>query len=215
MRAFRSLDPELRGKDDSLELMKSLKNIVPLNLSSDEKVKYDQEAHRFHCSPAHKPNVRIDKWWGDNSTAFPALSKVAKAALSVFHGPLVEGSFNIMGNIIDAHSSRMAIETHDAFQTTQHFLRRQSNMNCLNPKLLPNLVNNMKNSASRYKVNRKSQPQNLQTKAQNRTQSKSKAIVMRARFLLNQDLSARKVALMKLVRKRKEKMQRSKVTTCI
>uniref|UniRef100_A0A8C5BWR0 Sulfotransferase n=1 Tax=Gadus morhua TaxID=8049 RepID=A0A8C5BWR0_GADMO len=39
-----------------------------------------------------------------NSQKFPALSKVVKAALSIFHGPLVEASFNLMGDIIDPKS---------------------------------------------------------------------------------------------------------------
>ena len=52
LRAFKSLSPAFRGKDDSLDLMKSLKDIVPIYLSMGDRIKYDQEAHRFHSSPS-------------------------------------------------------------------------------------------------------------------------------------------------------------------
>ena len=56
----------------------------------------------------------------------PCIEQVVKATLSIFHGPLVEASFNLMGDIIDPKSSNTAIPTY-AFQTVEYTLK-SSNM---------------------------------------------------------------------------------------
>ena len=46
---------------------------------------------------------RIDDWWAevDSTGKYAALTKLVKAVLSCFHGPQVESSFSVMGDIID------------------------------------------------------------------------------------------------------------------
>lgn len=44
---------------------------------------------------------------------FPILGKLVKALLSLFTGPLVEGSFNIMNNNIEKDRVRLNIETYE------------------------------------------------------------------------------------------------------
>ena len=60
-----------------------------------------------------------------NSGRYPHLSKVVAAALSIFHGPQVESSFNIMGDVIDAKKNRLNIETFSAIQSIKYSLRRR------------------------------------------------------------------------------------------
>ena len=43
-----------------------------------------------------------------------------KAALSVFHGPMVESNFSLMSEIIDSRSGSMNISTLSAIQTVKH-----------------------------------------------------------------------------------------------
>jgi hypothetical protein len=50
------------------------------------------------------------------STAYNA---PVQAALSCFHGPLVESSFNVMGEIMDKSTTNMDIETYCALQTVK------------------------------------------------------------------------------------------------
>jgi hypothetical protein len=45
------------------------------------------------------------------------------AACTIFHGPMVESSFNTMGDIIDTKSSNMAVETYNSIQTVKFFLK--------------------------------------------------------------------------------------------
>lgn len=68
---------------------------------------------------------RVDSWWGiiKKSGQYPALSKVAIAACTIFHGPMVESSFNTMGDIMDLKSSNMAVETYYSIQTVKYFIK--------------------------------------------------------------------------------------------
>ena len=51
------------------------------------------------------------------------LAKIVMAALSIFHGPVVESSFNFMGNIIDPKRSKMQMDTYNSYLNTQYYLR--------------------------------------------------------------------------------------------
>ena len=83
--------------------------------------------------PLRCGGLSIDRLWRNIAPSFPTLSKFVKGGLSVFHGRLVESSFNTIGNIIDLHSTRMDIAIHYGFQTAQYHLRRYSDvMECLN-----------------------------------------------------------------------------------
>ena len=46
--------------------------------------------------------------------------KVSLALLSIFHGPRVESSSGMMGNILDKPSGRMNVDTYSAIQTTKY-----------------------------------------------------------------------------------------------
>jgi hypothetical protein len=58
--------------------------------------------------------LEIDVWWSwvFKSKKYPELTKLMKAFLSIFHGPIVESSFNIMGDILDEWSCRMNVDTY-------------------------------------------------------------------------------------------------------
>ena len=74
--------------------------------------------------PAFQEGDNSVSWWAAvfDTGRYPALSQAVKAALSVFHGPLVESSFNMMSDIIDPRSTRMSIDTFSAIQTVKHTL---------------------------------------------------------------------------------------------
>ena len=52
-----------------------------------------------------------------------ALSKMVLALLSCFHGPQIEGSFSIMGNVITTQTACMGIKTLDAIQSVKYSLK--------------------------------------------------------------------------------------------
>ena len=67
----------------------------------------------------NKP-VRADNWWWQLSEKYPVLSKLSLAALTVFHGPRVESSFSVMGDVMDKKSGRMNVSAYSAIQTVKY-----------------------------------------------------------------------------------------------
>lgn len=69
-------------------------------------------------------SIPVDVWWSEifRKTKYTSLSKMVKAILSLFHGPIVEGSFSMMSDIIDKRSGRMQIDTYSAIQTVRYKL---------------------------------------------------------------------------------------------
>ena len=66
---------------------------------------------------------RVDvDWWSrvaflkntERGVRYPTLIKLVKALLSIFTGPLVEGSFNLMDDILEADRCRMIVETYES-----------------------------------------------------------------------------------------------------
>lgn len=67
----------------------------------------------------------IVDWWTSllEMEKYPALCAVVSAALSIFHGPMVESSFSAMNDIIDVKSNRTEMLTYGAVQTTRYAIK--------------------------------------------------------------------------------------------
>ena len=132
LKSMSSLDPKLRGNSVCTKLLRKLPTFVTNVLTEEEEEKYDLEVRKYQVhlglpSAVYSEGgtVRLDTWWTSvvKTGVFPTLCKMALAIMSCFHGPAVEGSFNIMGDIIDPKSARMNIETFSAIQTVKYGLR--------------------------------------------------------------------------------------------
>ncbi|KAK5871859.1 hypothetical protein PBY51_012600 [Eleginops maclovinus] len=91
----------------------------------------DQEILRFNVDqalPSFQHGEDVVKWWAVvfNTGKYPALCQAVKAALSIFHGALVESSFSVMGTIIDQRSTSMKISTLSAVQTVKDTLQTRN-----------------------------------------------------------------------------------------
>ena len=75
----------------------------------------------------YDPNTfyRIDEWWNavKKTGKFNNLTKMVMASLSCFHGPLVEASFNSMGNIMDSKRYSMSMDVFSSYLTTQYYFK--------------------------------------------------------------------------------------------
>jgi hypothetical protein len=130
LKALSAVDPTATGHSFSLHYLKKLPGLFPtVQINADA---FQIEVHSFQVDPSlpsafidqtEKP-VRLDIWWSRvfKSKKYPELTKVMKAVLSIFHGPMVESSFNIMGDIIDERSCRMNVTTYEAIQTVKYKL---------------------------------------------------------------------------------------------
>ena len=148
---FSSLDPVLRGNSTALQRMKKLPQLFKHLLTDDTpdsdssgahcdvtdkpgasedqdivEEKFDLERRKFHSDrslPALMSGVSVDCWWAAvDSDTYPVLTKLVKAALSCFHGPLVESSFSVMADVIDKGNTGIDIATFSAIQTVKYSL---------------------------------------------------------------------------------------------
>ena len=126
-----AVDPLARGSTIALKYLKALPDIVTNVITpGTETDTYHMEVHKYSCDQ-HLPNpldasgepVQIDIWWTQVKSKFPTLFKIVSAVLTCFHGPLVESSFSVMGDLIDKRSGKMNIETYGALQTTKYHLK--------------------------------------------------------------------------------------------
>lgn len=70
------------------------------------------------------PRLDTD-WWSiiTKMDAYKVLSKLALACMTIFSGPLVEGSFNIMDDIITDDRSRLTVENYGALAHIKYTLK--------------------------------------------------------------------------------------------
>lgn len=68
---------------------------------------------------------RIDERWSkvNSFNEYPALCKLVFALLSSFHGPAVDSSLNVIGEIIDVKSAKSSIETYSSYQAVNYKLK--------------------------------------------------------------------------------------------
>ena len=97
-------------------------------MSKEDLKTYTLEVQRFHTdSTLHVAllDTRLDTWWAlvFQTGKFPALSKMVAALLSCVHGPQVEGSFSVMGNVITTKPACLGIKTFDAIQSVKYSLK--------------------------------------------------------------------------------------------
>ncbi|RXN33440.1 hypothetical protein ROHU_015500 [Labeo rohita] len=104
LQALSSIDPVVRGHSQAVIQLKELaiiiKHLVPTE--SDPSM----EILRYNVDPNlanYEEGDDIVKWWAHviSLGKYPALTQVIRGALSIFHGPLVESSFSLMGDVID------------------------------------------------------------------------------------------------------------------
>lgn len=119
-------------QDDSIcgafiTLGEALPNVVaPEQISQlEEEIRaYQIEVDLVTCAQNYiEEEGRVDvDWWSrvvsmknpERGVRFPILGQLVKALLSIFTGPLVEGSFNLMDDILEADRCSMNVETYES-----------------------------------------------------------------------------------------------------
>ena len=167
-----AIDPVAITSRKSIVLQSLLKlPCLMKNVLVDEEVEmYDNDCRRvfvdFDLPDVLRENkpVRADSWWWKLNEKYPALSKLSLAALTVFHGPRVESSFSVMGEVMDKKSGRMNVSTYSAIQTVKYSLAAKASkvskkQKCvqifhredkLKSPVLKNVVTKIRNSKKTY-----------------------------------------------------------------
>ena len=123
-----ALDPQARGHSLTLKYLLHLAEMVQTVLKCEDRDAYEIEVRQFQVDTKLsnlQDGQRIDEWWScvALSNTYPLLAKVALALLSCFHGPQVESTFSIMGQVLDPQSSRLNVTSLSAIQTIKYSLK--------------------------------------------------------------------------------------------
>ncbi|RXN18940.1 hypothetical protein ROHU_025945 [Labeo rohita] len=125
-----ALTPSLILHESVQGAFNTLAKALPNAVKSEELGQLDEEVRAYQINTDlgaqakcfEENNARIDvDWWSkifamkmpEGGMRFPILGKLVKALLSLFTGPLVEGSFNMMDDIIEKDWVRLNIETYE------------------------------------------------------------------------------------------------------
>lgn len=187
LKCVSALDPNKRGQTETLEKLELLPAIVTNVLSNEELEKYMLEIRNYQIDnlPPYlleeNKNQRLDEWWASvfSPGNYPSLSKLVKAIISIFHGPIVENTFNSMNYIMDSRSGRMDVRTYSAFQTVRTGIKAK-NMSSLEyfhrndvrfDPVKVNLIKNIQNSNKRYREEKAKE--NIKTKPEKKIDKNS------------------------------------------
>ena len=173
LKAFTAIDPVIVTSPNELVLKRllSLPSLVPSLLNDDDEEPYEKEVRAVmvdsnlpsaNCMLNGKQQeVECLKWWKLVKEGYPHLFKVITGILSIFHGPRVESSFNVMGDIIDKKSGRINLGKIKYSLKARHPLEENRcvkefcRKNRLHSPINPTLTRNMRNSYSLYNEKQK------------------------------------------------------------
>lgn len=94
----------------------------------------DPEIDELENLKVYSKTDRIDyNWWSDifemkksdGELKFRYLSLLVKALLTIFFGPLIEGTFNIMDDIVTSDKSAPTVENYEALSIIKYNLKRK------------------------------------------------------------------------------------------
>ena len=126
LKSLSCIDPIVRNHSTAVKGLRKLSEFHAHLLTEEEISTVQKEIISFGVD-SRLPEINDDivKWWAEVnlSNRYPLLSKVVIGALSIFHGPRVESSFNVMGDVINVKAGRMKIETYSSIQTVKYALK--------------------------------------------------------------------------------------------
>ena len=135
LKTLTSIDPACRGTPIGATIMQRLKTYLPSIIPEAEHDSFDLEVNKYHLDKNIPKAVnedgsskQLDTWWAEvfDIDGYPHLSKVIKACLSIFTGPMIEQSFSTMNNVINKKTNRINIETVNAIQTVKYDLKAKN-----------------------------------------------------------------------------------------
>ncbi|XP_060779528.1 uncharacterized protein LOC132887834 [Neoarius graeffei] len=127
-----ALSPSLMQDQHIRVAFSTLAKFLLNTFTSDELDQLDEEVREYQIGldlgvkakgfDDNESRIDVD-WWrevfsmkmAEGEIRFPLLGKLVRALLSVFTGPLIEGSFNIMDDIIEKDRVKLSIETYEGF----------------------------------------------------------------------------------------------------
>jgi len=137
LRRLAALDPKLANHSQTSASLKWLCQSLPNMFNDMEAGKLAVEVDRYCVSQQVKElaseynDDRIDTgYWGkvfglkiSSEVCFPTLKKLISALLTVFSGPLIESTFNIMDDIVEKDRTALTVANYEAVAIIKTALR--------------------------------------------------------------------------------------------
>ena len=141
LRKLSILDPHLANHGQASKSIKDLASCLPNVIDEAEAGSLAVEADKYTtdlqvldlASSYKEQRMSIDlDFWSKvfsfktfNEPRYPVLQRLISALLSIFSGPLVESTFNIMDDIVEKDRSKLTVENYEAIAIVKTTLKRQ------------------------------------------------------------------------------------------
>ena len=129
LKAFSAIDPVTRGHTLTFTYLSKLFSHFKFILQDSTNSDYLDEIKKYQLDkslPVYTQESYPDicLWWAIvfDSNKYPTLSKIIKAALSIFTGPQVEPSFSMVNDIVTPRASRMSVEMYSSYMSVKYSL---------------------------------------------------------------------------------------------
>ena len=137
------LDPYMQRTTNTATALKELADKLPQIIKKEEIGSLEMEIKKYTTNPTlattpvdkTKETYRVDTdWWvkafsiktDEGTPMFPLLAKLVKALLTIYSGPVVESSFNVMSDIIEDDRARITTYNFEALAMIKSFVSSRS-----------------------------------------------------------------------------------------
>ena len=132
LQAFSAINPVARGHTLTFTYLSKLFSHFKFILQDSTNSDYFDEIKKYQLDKSlpvyiqeSYPDISLGWTIKFESNKYPILSKIIKAALSIFTGPWVKSSFSIMNDIVTPHTSSMSVETYSSYMSVKYSLISQ------------------------------------------------------------------------------------------
>ncbi|GBM80335.1 hypothetical protein AVEN_132898-1 [Araneus ventricosus] len=135
LQSFSAIDPIARGHSVTADRLKRLPKLVTNVLLQEEKcnihlmfiyIRWINFCHHIQMNMEVYCRLTFGGLQCSGPINTVPFQKMVQAILSCFHGPQVESSFSMMGDVLDKESGNLKIETFSAIQTVKYRLSSQN-----------------------------------------------------------------------------------------
>ena len=141
LRLMSVLDPEFVGHSQTEVSFKKIAEKMPQAFPSEEMGQLAVDAARYNTDKEVKMLAsqyseadpidtgfwaKVSQLQSFNQVRYPALKKLVTSVLTIFSGPLIESTFNIMDDIIEKDRTKMTVVNYEAVAIVKTVLRKKN-----------------------------------------------------------------------------------------
>ncbi|XP_045177599.2 uncharacterized protein LOC123537819 [Mercenaria mercenaria] len=172
------LDPAMASHSQASMALKNIAKQLP-NLFTEEEmgelsaevIKYTVDSDVMDFADEYSKEQRIDTgYWvkvfkleSFNEPRYPVLKKLVSSVLTIFSGPLIESTFNIMDDIVEKDRTKLTVKNYEAVAIVKSSLKRK-NVKSTTMKVSRHMKKSCISAYSKYQKYLKEKKENEQAK---------------------------------------------------